>query len=374
MKLTFKHSRSTTAVILALSLSACVRFDTRMQANGSFEYEDASLTKSYNTGDFTNDEARDIYDIPELTDEQKAIGFKTSDVDIRPPTQLMSVIDGVLLEPTEDGSTKIWFNAFNQDDDMQAKVWALLEKYLAENNVEIVERNESLQQIETGILSEEITFGSYFNKNTLIKNTSYKFTIQQQVDGHSVSLIVDALSYEEINDRKKLKLNLVASTKQDIEIRFVNSLLAYAYLEKESELIENGNTEPLSIKIGFDDNHQNTWISDDEFLDTWRKLPELFTLLNFEIIETDKNLGYYLLKYTKPSEEYWVENNLKPFDLEEGEYFVQLGEVTGGTTSVSWLDEDKTILDKQKSEQIYFSITDYLRDALIESQRQTKEF
>ena len=373
MKLNFKHTRSATVVILALSLSACIRFDTRMQANGSFEYEDASLVDPYNNGDFTNAEARDSYDIPPLTEQQKAIGFKTNQVDVRPPTQLMPVIDGVLLEATEDGRTKIWFNAFNQSDDMQAKVWTMLESYLADKDVEIVSKDETSKTIETGAVTEEITFGSYFNKNHLLKEATYNFSLEQQDQGHSVALIVDALSYKEVNDGSALKFNLTGSSKSEIEMRFVNSILTYAYQLKESEELENADTRPLSIKLGFDDNHQNAWIVDSEFLDTWRKLPALFTLLNFEIVESDKNLGYFLLKYKKPSEEYWVENNIRPFELKEDEYFIQLGEVTGGTTSISWLDEDKKPLSDQKITEIYLSITDHLRSALIESEKQTKE-
>jgi outer membrane protein assembly factor BamC len=374
MKLIFKHSRSTAAVILALSLSACVRFDTRMQANGEFEYQDAILVNTYNSGDFSNKEARNSYVIPELTDDQKSVGFITKDVDVRPPTQLMPVIDGVLLEKTEDGSTKIWFNAFNQKEDMQAKVWQLLESYLAKNNVEIINKNTTLNQIETGLFSENITFGSYFNKNTLLKESSYKLTVEKQQDGHSVALTVNALSYKEISEDRELKFNLVGSRKNEIETRFVNDLLAYAYKVKESEQLENGEKQPLAIKLGFDDNHQNTWIVESKFIDAWGKLPELFTLLNFEIIDQDKNLGYFLLKYTKPSDDYWLENNIKPFELAQDEYFIQLGEVTGGTTSILWLDEDKKPLTDQKITEIYLSITEYVRGALIENEKQTQEF
>ncbi|WP_022941480.1 outer membrane protein assembly factor BamC [Psychromonas hadalis] len=379
MKLTFIHrpfnnSRSIAAVIVALSLSGCIRFDTRMQANGSFDYQDATLIEPYQTGKLSNDEARNTYVIPTLTDEQKMVGFAAGNVDVRPPTQLMAVLDGLILEKTEDGSTKIWFNAFNQQEDMQAKVWELLESYLAENNVDIAKKDKSLQQLETGIFSEKRVFGSYFNENTIIKESSYLFTIEKQQEGHSVALTVDALTYQESSDGKKLKINLVGSRKQDIELRFVNDLLAYAYHIKESDQLKQADTQPLAIKLGFDDNHQSTWIVDNEFLDTWRKLPALFTLLNFTIVEEDKNLGYFLLDYSQPDDSYWTENNLNHFELDNGEYFIQLGEVTGGTTSIAWLDEDKKPLPDQKITEIYLSITEQVRGVLLEKDKQTKEF
>ena len=52
------------------------------------------------------------------------------DVDIRPPTQLMPVLEGVSLDPMPS-QTKVWFNAFKQNEQMEQKVWDLVLKYLA---------------------------------------------------------------------------------------------------------------------------------------------------------------------------------------------------------------------------------------------------
>jgi len=372
MKITFKQCRTVTAIIVALSLSACARFETRMQANGAFDYQQAELIAPYQTGDFTNDEARNLYDIPALTEQQKALGLQGSDVDVRPPTQLLAVIDGVLLENSKDGRTKIWFNAFEQNEDIQARIWEVIESYLAQNDIDIISKDAS--HLETGIFSELSTFGNLLNRNVVLKESSYSITLEEQKGGHRVAVIVDALSYAETNEEKKLKLNLAGSTKQDIELRFVNKLLTHAYYLKESEQLAAADTQPLTIKLGFDDNHQSAWIAESEFLDTWRKLPTLFTLLNFTIVDQDKNLGYFLLNYTQPDDDYWAENNLKPFVLDKGEYFIQLGEVTGDRTSIVWLDDDKKPLSDEKVTEIYLSITEQIREALIEQDKQTKKF
>ncbi|PKF61017.1 outer membrane assembly protein BamC [Psychromonas sp. psych-6C06] len=372
MKITFKHCRITAAIMISLSLSSCARFDTRMQANGSFEYQQTELTTPYKTGNYSNHEARNNFDIPELTAEQKKVGFQGVDVDVRPPTQLIPVLDGVLLEPTKNGATKVWFNAFSQNDDMQEKVWQLIDTFLHNKNVAIVKRDEN--HLQTGTLIDKYTFGSALNKNTILKESSYNLTVEQQQDGYSVGLLVDVLSYSEKNEDKDLKLKLVGSTKQDIELRFVNDLLNFAYNLKESEQLAANDNQPLSIKLGFDDNHQSAWIVDNEFLDTWRKLPALFKLLSFSIVEQDKNLGYFLLDFKQPDSDYWAENNLQPFELDNAEYFVQLGELTGGTTSITWLDEDKKPLPDQKVTEIYLSITEQVRGVLIENNKQTKEF
>ena len=60
--------------------------------------------------------------------------------------------------------------------------------------------------------------------------------------------------------------------------------------------------------------------------------------------------------------------------LYNGEYFVQLGEVNNGTTSIVWLDDDKKPLSDQQVSDMYISITDYVRGALLENDKQTIEF
>ena len=62
--------------------------------------------------------------IPALTEQQNAFGLQ-AEVDIRPPTQLMPVLDGVSLD-TDLSQTKVWFNAFKQNEQMEQKVWDLI--------------------------------------------------------------------------------------------------------------------------------------------------------------------------------------------------------------------------------------------------------
>ena len=368
----FKQSGTTVAVIIALSLTGCARFETRMQANDSFAYQNAELIPAYQTGSFSNDEARVQFDVPVLTESQIEAGFLTKDVDIRPPTQLIPVIDGVLLEADEKQQTKIWFNAFKQNDDITVKVWQLLESYLAENKVDIISKDESLQQLETAKFTQKINFGGFLNSNEVLKESSYRFKLEKQADGHSVALNVEVLTYSESNEGNVLKFKLSDKNKKNIELRFVNNLLEFAYNVQEANELNEVDSKPLPIKLGFDDNHQIAWVVDTEFLVTWRKLPELLTLLHFDIVEADKNLGYFLLKFNTPDDDYWAENNLNPFTLKNGEYFIQLGELMGGSTSISWLDEDKKPLPDQKVTEIYLSITEQVRNVLLLNDKQTK--
>lgn len=366
----FKKRTTTAAVVVALSLTGCTRFDTRMQAKGNFDYQNVRLTPVYQTGQFSTDEARAQFNVPVLTESQIKAGHLTEDVDIRPPTQLIPVIDGVFS--AEQQQTKIWFNASAQDDDMKAKVWLLLESYLAENKIAVVSKDKSLQQIETAVYSKKDIYGSFPSKNEVLRKASYRFTIEEQAGGHSVALNVELLSYSESNDGTALKFILSEKSAKNVELRFVNNLLEFAYNEKQADELKSLDAQPLIIKLGFDDNHQTSWLVENKFADTWRKLPDLLSLLSFEIVEADRNLGYFLVRFSKPGNDYWQENNLNPFELENAEYFIQLGELSAESTSISWLDEDKKPLADQKVTDIYLSITERVRNVLLKKEKQTK--
>lgn len=368
----YKSGRVTTAVIVALSLSACARFDARTQANGNFDYVQTPLGENYQTASFTQNEARDLYDIPALTEQQKRIGFLSSNVDIRPPTQLIPVIDGVVLEKNNSDQTTILFNAFNHTENMKDRVWKLLESYIAANNIEVAAQDNSLAQIETGVFRQQQAYGSFFFSKEVLRESSYRFTLTQPKGKRNVALNVEALSYSEKNDNADLKVNLTARSKKSIELRLVNDLLKYAYQLKATSELQVASSQPLPIKLGYDDNNQMAWIVDADFLVSWTKLPDLLALLRFEQVDADKNLGYYLVKFKAPNAKYWPDNNLNPFKLDNGEYFIQLGELDSGSTSITWLDADKKPLADEKVTEIYFSITSKIRDILLLNENQSK--
>jgi outer membrane protein assembly factor BamC len=368
----YKSGRVTTAVIVALSLSACARFDARTQANGDFDYVQTPRGENYQTAHFTQNEERDTYDIPALTEQQKRIGFLSSNVDIRPPTQLIPVIDGVVLEANNSDKTTVLFNAFNHTENMKDKVWTLLESYIAANNIEVAVKDSRLAQIETGIFHQQFVYGSFFSGKEVLRESRYRFTLIQPQGGRNAALTVEVLSYSEKNDNVDLKVNLTARSKKSIELRLVNDLLKYAYQLKETSKLEVANSQPLPIKLGYDDNNQMVWIVDADFIVSWTKLPDLLALLRFEQVDADKNLGYYLVKFKAPNAKYWAENNLNSFELDNAEYFIQLGELNSGSTSITWLDADKKPLADEKVTEIYFSITSKIRDVLLLNDQQSK--
>lgn len=366
-----KRTVTSTAVLVAITLAGCARFDERMQAEGDFEYQDVKLLSPYQTGSFSTDESRPTFNLPVLTDAQIDNGFSTEDVDIRPPVQLMPVIDGISLT-TNENHTSVLFKADDQSGDIKSKVWSLLNSYLAEKNIDLVKKDASSMQIETTEFAQLHSFSTMFNTNEQLRNKSLRLTVKPQVSLNNAVLDVELLTYSEFNDDKQLKFNMTKQRKKNIELRFVNDLLAFAYQQKKAEEHQQLNSQPLTIKLGFDENHQNFWIVENTFAETWQKVSDLLNLLHFTIVETDRNLGYVLANFSTPDEEYWQENNLNPFELKSGEYFIQLGKMDENTTSISWLDKDKKPIKEQKVTDMYLSITDQVRSVILKKDKQTK--
>lgn len=359
-----------TLVILTSAVTGCARFQDRAKAQGDFDYQEVTLIDKYDSGTFSTVENRSSFEIPTLTEQQNQFGLMGADVDVRPPSQLMPVLDGVLLD-SDLSETKVWFNAFKQQVDTQLTVWDLALEYLAYKNSTPVNSNIDTLTIDTGPVITERSYGS-ISTNTYHEEGVYKLQIEKGTDDRSVSLVVDAKRYEALNDGEEIKHILKGRTKRNIEIRFINEMLQFAYVKQQSEALQAANDKPLPIKLGFDDNHQTAWIIDSEFIDVWNKLPSLLNLMSFKPVDNDKNLGYFLVRFVSQDDEYWSERNLNPIDLEEGEYFVQLGDLTGDDTSLTWLDSDKKPLSGQQVTELYLSITDNIRSVILENDQQTK--
>lgn len=357
-------------VILTSAVTSCARFDERTQAEGDIEYQRATLIEKFDNGDFSRKENRSNFDIQKLSKQQDKLGLTGKEVDVRPPDQLMPVLDGVLLDP-DLTQTKVWFNAFKQENEMQQKVWDLTLQYLASKKSTSVSADRESLAITTGPVVSERSYGT-LSKNNIHDEATYHLQLSEGTDSRSVSLLVDVQSYQQKNDGVQVKQILEGRSKRSIEIRFINDMLNFAYLKQESEALKAADNKPLPIKLGFDENHQTAWIIDAEFIAVWRKLPSLLKLMSFNAVDDDKNLGYFLVKFEPQDAQYWTQRNLNPIDLEEGEYFVQLGELTGGDTALTWLDADKKKLSDQQITQLYLSITDNIRSVILENDIQTK--
>jgi len=367
INLLFKKTTISAAILITFTLSGCTRFEDRVQANGEFNYESAVLVAPYQTGNFTNNEARNQFQLPALTAEQIDNGFAMDDVDIRPPNEFMPIIDGVILVPNPT-QTNILFTASKAGDDVQQRVMNLVTSYLAEHQIDTV--NTTALEIETTVYNKKTVFSNLFNDNVISIDASYRFTLSPQVAGHSVMLNVDLLSYIENNDGHPMKFSMTTQRKKNIEVGFVNDLLKFAYDKNKALEQDNRNAQPLAIKLGFNENHQNIWIAENNFNDTWNKMENLLELLHFEVTETDRNLGYFIAEYSTPDDDYWAENNLNPFELKYGQYFIQLGEIDENSTSISWLDSKKKPIENQKVTDMYLSITDQIRSVLLKKDAQ----
>jgi len=357
-------------VILTTVVTGCARFETRTQASGEFDYQDVELIDKYDHGDIPQIEQRSVFDINSLTKDQEQFGLLGKDVDVRPPAQLMPVLDGVILDSSKS-KTKVWFNTFKADSDHREKVEELVLQFLAYKNATPNIKSESPLQIDTGLIVTERSYGS-LTKSVAHEEGQYQLEIETAPDNHSVSLMVDVQSFQEKNDDYEVQNTLEGRAKRSVEIRFINEMLQFANIKQQLEAKQFEDNRPLPIKLGFDDNHQTAWIVDAEFLESWAKLPSLLNLMSFKLVDSDKNLGYFLGRFVEQDAEYWQENNLNPITLEEGEYFIQLGELVGGDTSITWLDEDKKPLTNQQVTELYLSITDNIRSVILDKDSQTK--
>lgn len=158
----FKKSHITLSIAVMISMTGCARFDTRMQANGPFNYQESTLNTKYITTGYTQDESRDLFVIPKLSQYQKDNGLRADAVDIRPPTQLIKIMDGIIEDKDHSQGTRIWFNDFQSQQELTSKVSTLLNDFLISKNATYTLAKNNGDTIEPVEIKEEISFGNFF--------------------------------------------------------------------------------------------------------------------------------------------------------------------------------------------------------------------
>jgi outer membrane protein assembly factor BamC len=89
----------------------------------------------------------------------------------------------------------------------------------------------------------------------------------------------------------------------------------------------------------------------------------------FTIKDTQQSLGWIDVEYDEPDSEFWKAKGAEPFKLEEDKYRFQLGEMTGGKTSITLFDKDKKPVASGVISQMYISLSEAFAKGLADQGR-----
>ena len=125
----------------------------------------------------------------------------------------------------------------------------------------------------------------------------------------------------------------------------------------------------MGLELGLDNNELSAWIAEGSFDQVWRRLNQVLPAYGFTIKDTQQSLGWIDVEYDEPDSEFWKAKGAEPFKLEEDKYRFQLGEMTGGKTSITLFDKDKKPVASGVISQMYISLSEAFAKGLADQGR-----
>ncbi|EGA71081.1 lipoprotein [Vibrio sinaloensis DSM 21326] len=314
MKLSHQLVLSSLAVFV---LTACSGNSTqRRQAKDDFEYLDTPALEEWKIPEGAQPQFYTNYKIPQ-GDYQGGIG---TEVDIRPPQQVLELIPGARAE-RQQGETTLWLLRENELD----KVWQTALTMLKEQNIAI--REQTATRIETDWVvwsseDEDSELGARYEISRVKMGGRHGFKISLidwQVAGKTMP--VTATNKERYN---ALMTNLVTA-RYDLDLREEAA-------RKAAELVKH-----IPISMGSDRSGFPVIIARTPYNVLWQRLPRLLPNMGFTIEERNQSQGTVKAKYASPDDEFWNEIGVKPIGLSSGTYTFLFGDL-GNRTSINVTD------------------------------------
>ena len=300
-------------------LSACSGgASQRRQAQDDFEYLNTPPMKEWQSAQGAEPKFYTNYLIP----QGDFVGGIGSQVDIRPPQQVLELIPGARFERT-NGDVTLWLL---QSDDAD-RVWQTAKTLLTERNIDVREQTDS--RIETEWVNwlsedEDVPLGARYQLTRFSSNSRQAIKLSL-VDWRQGSQEVP-VSLTNKERYSALMTNLVAA-RYDLDIR----------LEAERQARELVKRIPISM--GTDRSGLPVIIARAPYDVLWARLPKILPEMGFKIEERNQSQGTIKAKYLEPDDEFWAEVGVKPIELKSIAYTFQFGDL-GNRTSINMTDPD----------------------------------
>lgn len=341
----------------AILVSACSGTDTRRQANQGFEYLNQPveptlvIAEGLDTPLYTQ-----RYNVPELAPgtEDRPVGAA---VDVRSPVQILALSPLVRVEEGSENVT-VWFNSRSSQDDIAAQVWTLLANFLADKKVPIANLDNVNHTLETGWLINDETFDEFKEVSEYELKQRYKFTLLTVASKRTVGLQVDLIEHEERLDGTAVDNELSKGDRRRFAVQMLNLVNIYYEIDRiEGHNKETAAQKASQLKIDFVDQQNPVITLNIPFDDAWTLLPTVLGKAGMTVEDKDKLAATMLVSFDEQPDYFWVDNNVTPVTLAEGDYRIQVGEVKGHT-SIAFFTEKKQPLSAEVMSKLFISLKD----------------
>lgn len=316
MKFTHQLVISSLAVLV---LSACAGDpEQRRQAKDDFAYLDVALDQEWVTLPDAQPQFYPQYNIPK-GDYKGNLG---SDVDIRPPQQVLELIPGARVEK-HDSNVTMWL--ISQDE--LNKVWNMVHRMVDEKGIEL--RSDSDTSLET----------DWVNLNA--EDESFPIAGRYKVDrleaagryGFRTSLV----EWKENGDDIELT--------PEVKERYSSVMVNYITTQYDKQITEEARIRALElinkvpVTMGKDRSGLPVIIARAPYDLVWSKLETILPQIGFNITDRNRSQGTIDMDYNAPDDEVWQGLGVEPVTLNDKQYSLLVGDLDN-RTSINVTDSD----------------------------------
>lgn len=334
--------------LLTLSLAACSNVETRKQANGNFDYVNATPESEFTVPEnLDKPEDKPDFVIPELQNSEGAIGQK---VDVRAPALVLPLAAGSRVDEF-DKSAAVWFDKVDDDRDLRETVIKAITDYLSTEEVGFVTADAANNTWESEWFHVEEESGYLFWKNIdLTESWRFKYTLVTKPHGRSVGLNVELVEYMHTSDEgSKTKIDQIE--KQRVEMGMINAITAqldYQYrLYSREDRLARASME--IVTLGQSEAGKPAYIIDYPVDELWTYLPGFFDSYNFKITDLNEDKFIYEVEYTRIDPSLWDQiwgDELPVVEFEDGTYEFRLTKLGEQTALEIYNDEGEVLSDQ----------------------------
>lgn len=334
-------------------LSACSSNDAKAPLGG-FDYAQEKEGKALVVPENLKMPAQSSdYEVKKIP-EGAAVG---KNMDIRSPSLVLPV---AISSRVELGSNKaiVWFDQAIDEQDLLTTVKSALEKYLANNGVELILLDDEQKLYESSWFKQEEFDGFwFFEKVSQTTKSKYNFKFDVKPHGRSVALSVSLIDF--IQENEQGTTNAVKGIdKQRYEMSVLNQVIEQVgydyqkyYRDKRKEradqklvtLSENAKAESSLL----------VEMTEDQL---WDNINRFFATHGFTVTDLDDSKKIYYVNYEKPSRSFWQfiwGKRVPVVEIASGDYQFRLREVNETQTYVTIYDKDGVALDNDTMQNIY---------------------
>lgn len=351
-------TRNTVLISIVACLAACSSVEERRIANGGFDYLDnQQIGKIKLPPGAESPQYSEQYAIPSINNPPNAL--VGDNVEVVSPSVVMPLVSG---SHVEEGSKKavVWFDQIRDDKDLDTAIWDSLISFLEEQDIGVTYFNKDEQLLVTDwLIYNEIENSAWYDWTSTEREVGkrFEFRLEKKTHGRSAVLSAKLTDYKETL-QGDLTVDMSQADVRANEVDILNKVISHYQdqLRRDDVRRIREIREGLTTKLGFNANGDPAFIVDGTYTVTWPRLLLVFRKMGFNVKDLDQSSGLLFVEYTGSDLSWWDKlwgGGDNELSLEETDYRVQLEEIEGDKTSVSFMNEDNEPFEAQTMSDIY---------------------